>query len=143
MKSHFILVTANTYDEYGNKTKTIDTFKNRLAVNSWHLNKLTPNKEIIQINDEVAFYVSDTRKIVGRALIANKLKEKSKLTDICYRLSFKSIKLFNNPILFLDRLRQSTIMPKNPKKWGVVLMGGVRKVDQSDFELFVREQENS
>jgi hypothetical protein len=65
------------------------------------------------------------------------------LLNICYRLSFKSIKLFSNPILFLDRLRQSTIMPKNPKKWGVVLMGGVRKVDQSDFELFVREQENN
>lgn len=140
MNSYFILITANTYDEYGNRLNSMDAFKKRLNLNSWHLNKSTANKDIINKNDEVAFYVSEKRNIVGKAIVSKKIRENNKYSDICYRLSFTNIVMFRNPILFFDRLKSSTIMPKNASKWGVALMGGLRKINKNDFHLFTNEQ---
>lgn len=139
MNSYFILITANTYDEFGNRLNSMDAFKKRLNINSWHLNKSTANKDIINENDKVAFYVSDKRNIVGKATVSKKIRENNKYSDICYRLSFSNITLFKTPIIFFDRLKSSSIMPKNPSKWGVALMGGLRKISKDDFHLFTKE----
>lgn len=135
MSNCFILIVANIYDSFGNRKNSLEEFYNRIRNNSWNLNHSTANKELIQEGDRVAFYVSEGRKIVGQAVISEKISLNNK-NDISYKLSFSNIKIFKSQISFLDKLKLSSMKPNNLSKWGVIVMGGLRKISNSDFEIF-------
>jgi len=54
---------------------------------------------------------------------------------LSFFLSFKAINFFETRIFFKDLLPKMSFCPANKSKWGVVLMGGVRQLNDRDFSI--------
>ena len=141
---NFLLITTKQYDEYGNIIEAPDVFRRRIDQNYWALYSQTRNKDAIKQNAHVLFFVSGKNNggtLVGRAQVAEKSSQvirgssiEEHGTVVAY-LRFKEVTLFSNPISFREVLPQLSFCPKNMKKWGVVLMGGVRRLSDYDFNI--------
>lgn len=142
--SFYILTVGDSF-ENDTKIDSLTEFNKRLKNNFWYLYNRTSFANEININDKVIFYVSgaQNKKIFGSAeiklkqLVTKKLFDTYTYNDPKYCLSFKKIERFNEPVLMKDKIFNTDFFlnskKKNKKKWGVFLMGGVRKISKNDF----------
>jgi hypothetical protein len=149
MSSHnrFLMVTADPYLNSGSKGQAHELVRRRLAEKYWPLYANTRNRKTISVNDELAFYVGGVGKykgcIIARATVDSIKTSNSGHTiehdDYLSEPADKLILLTDvreiEPIDFRSIVRTLSLAPKsNVKKWGVILMGGSRKVNEKDWK---------
>ena len=147
--NYYILIVGESFDEY----KSIDPYdelSKRLNNNFWYIYRSTKYAEEISKNDKVLFYASGlkNKKIYGSAKIFSKEKVLKKVyktftSDIpIYCLNFTELTNFKIPKPMIDKLPNTEFFKKSKKKniskWGVYLMGGVRKISKKDYDYLVK-----
>ena len=147
--NYFILTVGDSFNN-NIKIDPFIEFKKRIDENYWYLYLKTNHAYRMNVNDKVLFYVSgpNNNKIFGRAIIENKNNNPKLRPDSytynepIFELTFKDIKLFNEPKLMVEKIAQTEFFlnssKKNIKKWGVFLMGGVRRVSKTDFDYLCK-----
>ena len=144
--NHYILTVGESFDEH-RRIDPYDELKKRLNENFWYLYKNTKYAEEISKNDKVLFYASGlkNKKIFGSAKVAFKekvlkIKHKTYTSNTpIYCLNFSEIVNFKDPKLMVKKIVKTDFFKKSEKKnlskWGVYLMGGVRKITIDDYNL--------
>lgn len=121
-----------------------EVLERRLSENRWAVYSKTRNKTAISAGDNAVFYISNKKTgglISATATIKEILKpEKNKYYleehgSVEYFLSFENLSKLSKPILFKSLLEQFTFCPQNKQKWGVALMGGIRRLNDVDYQL--------
>ena len=143
--NYYILIVGDSFDGH----KRIDPYeelKKRLDSNFWYLYKNTKHADKIKTNDKVLFYASGigNQKIFGKASIlkkerVTKVKHNTYTSNTpIFCLKFDKINNFSNPKKMSELILKTSFFKESPKqnlkKWGVFLMGGVRKITQSDYK---------
>jgi len=59
--------------------------------------------------------------------------------DQDYFLSFENLSKLSRPILFKSLLEQFTFCPQNKQKWGAALMGGIRRLNDTYYQLIKKQ----
>ncbi|MDA9954354.1 hypothetical protein N9D61_08560 [Planktomarina sp.] len=95
-------------------------------------------------DDNIVFYVSDHQtggKLRGLATI-DKIQKPlrnqrfySEHGQVEHFISFRDVILFETALKFKDIIGDMSFCPENLSKWGVVLMGGARRLIDDDFIL--------
>lgn len=141
---NFLLTTTPQYDDTGSKVSALSVFHERIEKNLWAIYESTRNKKLMSEGDNIVFYVSARNsggKIHGLASIDKITKPlrnqrfHSEHGQVEYFISFKDIIIFENTLKFKDILGDMSFCPENLSKWGVVLMGGARRLIDGDFIL--------
>lgn len=142
MTNYYCLVTSDSLKE-----SAIDIFNKRIEEKKYPLYLRTPNLNEIKDDDEVIFYIAGSGKekqsFVGQAIIQKVETPKESLIDpdkdnieVIKYLWFKKIKIFEtskNIKSIIDKLE----FVKNKNNYGAYLMGGVKKLNQKDFNLLI------
>lgn len=146
-KSHYILVTSDPYLASSEKLGSAYVLtKKRMRKALWDIYDRTSFKDKIQSGDRVCFYVAGAKSmkgnIIGYATVADVTKRIQKTPEhVEYFLAtpVKQLKLRDvqeiEPINFREKfftLKMSEGI--NTKKWGAVLMGGVRRLSSEDWK---------
>ena len=141
---NFLFMTTSQHNEHGVKVSASSVFRSRLEKNVWAIYENTRNKKLISENDNVVFYVSDHKaggQLCGIAVVDERRKPlrnerfHSEHGAVEYFISFKDVTVFDATIKFRDIITELSFCPKNLAKWGVILMGGVRRLNDEDFDL--------
>ena len=148
---YYILIIGESFDDH-KRIDPYDELKKRLDKNFWYLYKKTKHAEKMKSKDLVLFYVSgiNNQKIFGKAII-NKKEKVTKLKHNTYAsntpiycLNFNQITYFSEPKKMSEVILNTSFFKdspkKNIKKWGVFLMGGVKKISRSDFKYLSSNQ---
>ncbi len=142
----FLLNTANGYDELGLPVKAYSIFERRISDNTWYLYDNTRNRNAITKGASMVFYVSDEEiggAIWGSATVKEKKIQKnsrllrSDIYTVHSTLSFENIKLLKCPISFKSLLPELSFCPKNMSRWGVIVLGGTRRISDEDYEIIL------
>lgn len=141
---NFLLTTTDQYDDDGLKVSALSVFHERIEKNLWAIYETTRNKKLMSEDDNILFYVSDHQtggKLRGSASI-DKIQKPlrnqrfhSEHGQVLYFISFRDVILFETTLKFKDIIRDMSFCPENLSKWGVVLMGGARRLIDDDFML--------
>ena len=141
---NFLLITTSYFDEDGRNKSAKVIFQERISKNRWAIYSNTRNKKRLKVNDNIIFYVSDQKtggEIVASAQISEIIRPlrnerfDTEQDTVEFFLSFKAINFFETPIFFKDLLPKMSFCPTNKSKWGVVLMGGVRQLNDRDYAI--------
>ena len=141
---NFLLITTSYFDEDGRNKSAKEIFQERISKNRWAIYSNTRNKKRLKVNDNIIFYVSD-RKTGGEIVASAQASEiirplrnerfDTEQDTVEVFLSFKAINFFETRIFFKDLLPKMSFCPTNKSKWGVVLMGGVRQLNDRDYAI--------
>ena len=144
--SCFIFVTMPQFTDSGSRLSSQEVLEQRLAENRWAIYSNTRNKNRIKPGDKVVFYTSN-RKTGGEISAAAQIKEflrpeknKYYLEEhgvVEYLVLFEDIKFFKRPVSFRKLLENLSFCPQNIQKWGVILMGGIRKLNTADYQIII------
>ncbi|MHB1098231.1 MAG: hypothetical protein ACYCZR_01635 [Burkholderiales bacterium] len=148
--SCYLLIKREGFSANGRIMTARESALALLEAGIWPLWVHTRNRLKVKEGDEVAVYLSGesnqvvmARATVGKIAKWNRLVESKyplMLDDAPYSvLNLEKVEVFKETIRvgeILDRL--SFVSRKNPKKWGVSFMGGMRSVPKDDFELLTR-----
>jgi predicted RNA-binding protein len=140
MTNYYCLVTSDSLKE-----SAIDIFNKRIEEKKYPLYPRTPNLNEIKEEDEVIFYIAGSGKerqsFVGQAIIQKVETPREFLVDpdkdnyeVIKYLWFKKIKIFETSKNIQSIINKLDFV-KNKKNYGTYLMGGVRKLNQKDFDL--------
>ena len=140
MTNYYCLVTSDSLKE-----SAIDIFNKRIEEKKYPLYPRTPNLNEIKEEDEVIFYIAGSGKerqsFVGQATIQKVETPREFLVDpdkdnyeVIKYLWFKKIKIFETSKNIQSIINKLDFV-KNKKNYGTYLMGGVRKLNQKDFDL--------
>lgn len=145
---YYILITTDSYNNYGSKVSAYDICKVRLKNNCWPLYKGTSNLKKIKIKDKFVVYLGGNRdyrqhfiaSFECESIIDKKLKN----------VDEKFLELTNSPpekeIIFKENnsTKKISIMDiidlldhtKNRKrKWGSLMMGGCVNISHKDYKF--------
>ncbi len=143
---NFLFITTPQHDDHGLKVSASKVFDQRINENRWAIYESTRNKKQISENDKIVFYVSNLKSgghLVGTATISKLQKPLrnqrfySEHGIVDYYVLFKDIEMFEKTINFKNILENLSFCPLNKQKWGVVLMGGVRQLNDDDYNYIV------
>jgi predicted RNA-binding protein len=140
MTNYYCLVTSDSLKE-----SAIDIFNKRIEEKKYPLYPRTPNLNEIKEEDEVIFYIAGSGKerqsFVGQATIQKVETPREFLVDpdkdnyeVIKYLWFKKIKIFETSKNIQSIINKLDFV-KNKKNYGTYLMGGVRKLNQKDFNF--------
>ena len=145
---YYILITSDSYNNFGTKVSAFDICETRLRENRWPLYKQTGHLRTIKKNDFFLIYVAGKKKnrqhfigcfecidIIDRRLknVDQKILELSNpapYKEIVFKI--KKTKNFLNIRNILDDLEHTK---NRKKKWGSLFMGGVKKISFKDYQL--------
>lgn len=146
-ENHYILVTSDPYLATSEKLGSASILtKKRMRRALWDIYDRTSFKDKIQSGDRVCFYVAGEKSmkgyIIGYATVEEVTKKIQKtpehveylLTTPVKQLKLKDVQEIE-PINFREKffnLKMSEGI--NKKKWGAVLMGGVRRLSGEDWK---------
>jgi hypothetical protein len=144
--SKFILVTKDSFDENSKPIIALNLIKLRLKHNKWPIYIKTRCRNQFKENDDILFYVGGRNLEGGNIIAQGKIKSISKKANYeifddeppVFYLEFKDVTFFINPINFTEKVKHLSFFPKNEKKWGVVLMGGCRKISKGDWDILFK-----
>lgn len=145
---NFLFVTMPQFNENGARIESEEVFRNRISENRWAVYSQTRNKKNISSGDNVIFYVSNAK--TGGQLVASAKVES--LVDpeknsyfleehgvVDYFVTFENVTIFDKALLFKSLLKDFTFCPQNIAKWGVILMGGIRRLEDFDYNLIIKK----
>jgi hypothetical protein len=150
--SHYILVTSDAYHVAGTRVPAIEVISGREKIGYWPIYKNTRNRKSFKGGDICVLYAAGTKSssksFIGEFVIASVetlrrdvlVDHEDILNDIpSIVLKMKLYKQYKIPkpidlvLLDLDFYQNVT----NPKKWGVSMMGGSRRISESDYHKII------
>lgn len=132
----FCLITSDIKDK-----TAFESFSSRINSLSWPIYEKTENRNILNNEDKLIFYLAGKNKLGGHLVgsgeiqsVENFYDEDNQLADI--RLKLTKINIFKNPI-FLKSLTEKLdfIKYKKPSHFGLNLQGGCKIITEKDFNL--------
>lgn len=143
--SKFILVTKDSFDENSRPITAFNLIKLRLKHNKWPIYPQTRCRSQFKAGNEVLFYVGGFNQECGNIVAGAKIRSTSKRAsdDVfdeeppLFYLEFQDVNFLSIPINFKEKVKLLSFYPKNEKKWGVVLMGGCRKISEEDWKIIL------
>tara|TARA_Y100000768_G_scaffold389030_1_gene390890 strand:- start:12952 stop:13422 length:471 start_codon:yes stop_codon:yes gene_type:complete len=146
---NFILVTKDGESFDGCKVSALDVIKRRIERNSWPIYEKTRGRKLFTKGSKIAFYIGGMSKASGKIIATAKienivLNSSYSMTDdylieepAYLFLNFSNVQWLEVPIKVKEKISKLSFCPQNMSKWGVVLMGGCRTLDNKDwFSLF-------
>jgi len=143
--NHFILVKLDGFNKSGGLLSSVESCDALLDFGYWPLWNRTPNFKTIQTGDKALVYAGSgvcsvlatcevevinnptTHHFNQLPLIVDGIPGKM--------LKLKNIIRFENPVSVRDHLDDLDLCPKNKSRWGVALMGGLKKLSKNDFNI--------
>ena len=147
--NYFILVATDSYFKGGASASAEEIALFRLSNKVWPLYNGTRNKEVIEGGDRALIYVGGSKSRGGEIVASCTIKKikRNVLTNAKVDLdgvlterpdallTLSKIHKFKTGIEFRKILPKLECAPKNLKKWGIVLIGGVRRISSKDFNV--------
>lgn len=145
---YYILITTDSYNNFGTKVSAYEVCKSRLKNNYWPLYKGTKNLEKIKIKDKFVVYLgghSEYRQHFISSFECISLVDKN-----FKKVDEKYLELTNSPptkeIFFkenkstktldiMDVIDQLDHTKNRKKKWGSLMMGGCKSISYNDYKL--------
>lgn len=147
--SYFILIVSDTYGLSGKRYLASKLVEKRLERGIWGLYPSTPNRNVIQVGDQVLIYLGGNGPNRCSVIAAAKVGEienprtaifvdppnvESNAADrLLHLVEVQKIQ----PVDIRALLDDLSFIPENRKKWGVALMGGCRKISLEDYRKIV------
>lgn len=119
---------------------TIIDFQTRMKSKFWPIKKKTGNKNNLQKNDRVVFYLGgpNNMKFMGTATISSELKPMG--DDFVIELH--KIEIWEKPISVPQILDSLTFIP-NKKNWGFFFQGVIVWISKNDYNLIINKNMTS
>ena len=149
-RTHFILIKRSGFCSRQSALSATDSAKRLLDSRMWPLWENTRCQHMVKPGHKVLVYLAgeeaDCKKVIASASIVNITEWSSKKHKASYPLlldgvpvkvlEFDDIEYFDTPIDFREKLEELSFIPNNRQKWGVSMMGGMRSIEQSDYDVF-------
>jgi len=145
--NHFILIKHPSETSKGEVLSAHESCKRLLDWGIWPLFKNTRCRLMVKPGNPVLIYTagnaSDGRQIIARATVAGITPWYRKAGLNCpillegipeSALHLDQIEYLDKPVKITDHLDDLSFIPENRKKWGVSMMGGMRSINQGDYE---------
>lgn len=149
----FVLVTVDPELAEGGRAAAFDLVRWRLERGRWPIFKNTRCRRQMVPGSRLAFYVAGfgqhagmivataTLKAVHVSRRVNAVDPPHFLTDLPDSvLELSEVAFLDPPVSFRDVAPRLSISPKNPRKWGVIVQGGVRALSEKDWRLVFRQE---
>ncbi len=122
-------------------TGELEDFTKRIGDSKWPIYNRTQNRFKIARNDKIVFYLGGLNNgiILGTAKLASKVKKKSKDGD--GDIGIKDIELWETPVLVKEHV-ESLDFIKIKKNWGVYFQGGVKSIEEKDYQQILNLNSN-
>jgi len=115
----------------------------------WPLWKNTRCKNIVRPGHQVLIYLAGPESDCGKVFASARVQDVIDWSDRKHRpiyplmlegephktLILERRSYFQYPIAVAEQLDQLSFIPANKKKWGVAMMGGMRSLSASDYEV--------
>lgn len=150
MSNHFLMVTSDGETANGKKILAHALVSWRLKRSLWPLYAGTKNRAAVRPGDKLAFYQGGTgpgrQTIIGWAEVAQVLEGRTvneidphySLSSPCKTaLRLGNLVLFETPVSLRHLIGKLELLPSGMKHWGVIVMGGCRRLSSSDFETIL------
>lgn len=145
----FMLVTVDPLLRSGRHGHAWFLVRERLCGGRWPLFANTPNCDRLAPRTPLSFYVGGEDRysgcVVGVATVGQvvpwpagrgPIDPPKYDTDVPVKvIDLSEVKYLHPPFSFRELLPKLTICPTTLKKWGVVLMGGVRAIPSEDWKI--------
>lgn len=146
---YYILITTDKETISGLKISAFDIVSERLKIGKWPLYKGTNYLNGIEDGARCLIYIAGKKTFCQNIIAEIKINKitnlirnndyEEKLFDI---LSVPALKVLefnpckintNKSVNIKKEMKNIDFIPKNAKKWGVLFMGGVKKIDIKDY----------
>jgi hypothetical protein len=146
--STFVLIKKESFGARGGRFTAEESAEMLLKHKVWALYSQTPNYKNITTGDSVVIYCGGhdrgrTQCAIAKATVAN-IRDWKKSDSATYPLELDGMpgKLLEldgiekfEPVDVKLHLDQLDLTPKNRAKWGVALIGGVKRITANDFNV--------
>lgn len=148
--SNYICMISDHLDEKGNRTKGTEIYSNLMSKNVWGLHPTTATRTKLKEGDKLVFYLGSNKQVfLGTAVVRSKpyIDKKGEsdnwfLNKGTYRLDLANVMIWDKPKPIRPLLNKFSFI-KNVIKWGPYLQGGIRKIDQEDYDIIENSQDYS
>jgi predicted RNA-binding protein len=148
-RTHFILIKRSGFCANQNVISATDGAILLLDAKMWPLWENTNCQLMVKPGHKVLVYLagdeSDCKKIIASAVVSNIVDWSANIHKSSYPLmldgmpmkvlELDQVEFFDIPVDVRKKLDVLSFIPKNKTKWGVSMMGGMRSIEQSDFEI--------
>ncbi len=153
--AHFILVCVDASDIEDHAVKALDIAMMRLRSSTWPLYKGTGHTNKLQPGDRCLIYIGgqgpNAQSFLGTAVVDSIAvaprgwieADGEVMTDPATNLiHFSNVEVWDLPISIRPLIERLKFV-RNKKRWGLHMMGGVKQLPESDFELICRPEKAS
>lgn len=148
-KNYFILAVSDAEHYSGCKIPAFEVAKDRISKGRWPIYANTRNRKVIAEGDLCMIYIGGEKEMSGHFYCEFTIEkidngrrmslvdDEDILTDAPDRvIQIKCLEIYDYPMRAKPTLKKMSFFPKNESRWGVVLMGGCRKLSNSDYEIY-------
>ncbi|MBD0788199.1 hypothetical protein HUO09_17730 [Vibrio sp. Y2-5] len=143
---HYILSKGADLDRHGRSISATEAAKALLEKRIWALSSNASCQDIIKAGDHVYIYLSgkanDSGQVIAKATI-DEVKPWTRRSHVSFPLwpskqpskilALTDIEYLNQAVLIKDHIDQLDFVPVNKKQWSLLFTGGLRKINESDF----------
>lgn len=144
--NHFLLITSAPQHVGGKRYTSDDVIAWRLHRLAWPVYGRTRNKQAFQPGDKLLFYAGNRKPgggfVTHSAEVAAVKPNYSAALDRedflnpnpSSIIQLASVEALEKPVRLLDVLAELDCRPKNLRKWGVIVIGGARRISEGDYQ---------
>ncbi len=154
IRSHFMLIKQSGYDAKLRPLTAYESAKALMLSGLWPLWSGTRCKHMVSVGHQLLIYAAGFEKygkcVIGTARVqsldewkdaAHKNRYPLMLDGIPEKvLIFDDVSLFDVPVDLRTKLDTLSFVPKNKKKWGVAMMGGMRSLSEADYATIIDQE---
>lgn len=144
--SNYICVISPQKGKEGNEMSAETIYQDLMGKSMWGLHPRTVLRAKIVAGDNIVFYVAGGEQhFLGTAVASSSAYKDNEVAfndPLMMRIDLTRINIFDTPKPIKPLLNKLSFI-KNPQHWGPYLMGGVRKVNNSDFLTIVQSEDYS
>lgn len=154
MIKYFLLGANDGFDEDERRRPARDVAMSWLSRRLWPVYANTKNREAFEPGARVVFYIggksSDAQTLIGYATIARvRSATFAERTEVgigektpAKVLEFEPLTLFDVPVPIRPLLDRLEMFARVRQRWGIALVGGSRRISESDFEMILKSGRN-
>lgn len=153
MNTHFILIKHASESARGELLSASASCAQLLQWGFWPLYQRTRCRLMVKPGNTVLIYTAgqgaDARRILAKAKVSEVTPWTRQLENTCPLfldglpvsvLALADIEYFEIPPVLTDHLDDLSFIPANRQKWGVSMMGGMRSISDSDYQVLTTSQ---
>ena len=145
MSNYICVISPQTLDD-GKDISADAIYRELMSKNVWGLHPRTAQRAKVVKGDNLVFYVAGVEQhFVGTAVASSSTYFDEKNKELFYdestmQMDIEQINIFDTPKPIKPLLNKLSFI-KNPQHWGPYLMGGVRKLNNTDFQTIVTSED--